>query len=159
MKPTPITAAGAKRLREELDQLKRVERPRITRAVSDARAHGDLKENAEYHAAREEQSFLEGRIAMLESALSTARIIDVTSVEAAGRVVFGSTVELEQLEEGRRMRFQIVGEIEADISAGRLSITSPIAKAVIGHEEGDTVEVKAPNGTTTYEIISIHYDS
>ncbi len=159
MKPTPITAGGARRLREELDQLKRVERPRITRAVAEARAHGDLKENAEYHAAREEQSFLEGRIAMLETALATARIIDAASVEAAGRVIFGSTVELEQLEEGHRMHFQIVGEVEADISAGRLSLTSPIAKAIISHEEGDTVEVKAPNGTTTYEIISIHYGS
>lgn len=151
----PITAAGAERLREELDRLKRVERPRVTKAIAEARAHGDLSENAEYHAAREEQSFLEGRIGMIEEALAGARIIDPASVDADGRVVFGSFVELKHSR--RKMSFQIVGEIEADISAGRLSLASPIARALVGREEGDSVEVKTPNGTDTYEILEVRY--
>lgn len=151
----PITAAGAERLRQELDRLKRVERPRITKAIAEARAHGDLSENAEYHAAREEQSFLEGRIGMVEEALASARVIDPASVDAGGRVVFGSFVELKHCR--RQLSFQIVGEIEADISAGRLSLASPIARALVGCEEGDSVEVKTPSGTDIYEILEVRY--
>ena len=150
-----ITTTGAERLRQELDRLKRIERPRVTSAIAEARAHGDLSENAEYHAAREEQSFLEGRISMIEDALASARIIDPATVGADGRVVFGSFVELEH--RGRRLSFQIVGEVEADISAGRLSLASPIARALIGREEGDSVEVKAPGGVDTYEILEVRY--
>ncbi|WP_347988588.1 transcription elongation factor GreA [Methylomonas sp. AM2-LC] len=153
----PLTVVGANKLRTELEELKSVVRPRIIQAISDARAHGDLKENAEYHAAREQQSFAEGRIAEIESKLSNANIIDVTKTDANGKVVFGATVEIEELETGKVVTYQIVGEDEASIKEGRISIGSPIARALIGKEVEDTVVVKAPGGNIEYEIISIQY--
>jgi transcription elongation factor GreA len=153
----PLTVVGANKLRAELEELKSVVRPRIIQAISDARAHGDLKENAEYHAAREQQSFAEGRIAEIESKLSNANIIDVTKTDANGKVVFGATVEIEELETGKVVTYQIVGEDEASIKEGRISIGSPIARALIGKEVEDTVVVKAPGGNIEYEIISIQY--
>lgn len=153
----PLTIVGAEKLRAELEELKSVVRPRIIAAISDARAHGDLKENAEYHAAREQQSFAEGRIAEIESKLSNAQIIDVTKLDANGKVVFGATVEIEDADTGKAVVYQIVGEDEADIKAGRISIGSPIARAMIGKEAGDTVIVKAPGGDVEYEVISIQY--
>jgi transcription elongation factor GreA len=134
-----------------------VVRPRIIQAISEAREHGDLKENAEYHAAREQQSFAEGRIAEIEGKLSNATIIDVTKTDANGRVVFGATVEIEEIETGNVVTYQIVGEDEANIKEGRISVGSPIARALIGKEEGDVVAVKAPGGTIEYEILSIAY--
>ena len=157
MNKVPLTIVGAEKLRAELEELKSVVRPRIIAAISDARAHGDLKENAEYHAAREQQSFAEGRIAEIESKLSNAQIIDVTKLDANGKVVFGATVEIEDADTGKAVVYQIVGEDEADIKAGRISIGSPIARAMIGKEAGDTVIVKAPGGDVEYEVISIQY--
>lgn len=157
MVKVPLTVAGANKLRAELEELKSVIRPRIIQAISDAREHGDLKENAEYHAAREQQSFAEGRIAEIESKLSNANIIDVTKTDAKGKVVFGATVEIEELETGKEVTYQIVGEDEASIKEGRISIGSPIARALIGKEVEDTVIVKAPGGNIEYEIISIKY--
>ncbi|MBS3952021.1 transcription elongation factor GreA [Methylicorpusculum oleiharenae] len=157
MNKVPLTIVGAEKLRAELEELKSVVRPRIIAAISDARAHGDLKENAEYHAAREQQSFAEGRIAEIESKLSNAQIIDVTKLDANGKVVFGATVEIEDADTGKSVVYQIVGEDEADIKAGRISIGSPIARAMIGKEAGDTVIVKAPGGDVEYEVISIQY--
>ncbi|MDO8845893.1 MAG: transcription elongation factor GreA [Methylicorpusculum sp.] len=157
MNKVPLTIVGAEKLRAELEELKSVVRPRIIAAISDARAHGDLKENAEYHAAREQQSFAEGRIAEIESKLSNAQIIDVTKLDANGKVVFGATVEIEDADTGKTVVYQIVGEDEADIKAGRISIGSPIARAMIGKEAGDTVIVKAPGGDVEYEVISIQY--
>ncbi|MGZ8227171.1 MAG: transcription elongation factor GreA [Methylococcaceae bacterium] len=157
MSKVPLTVAGANKLRNELDELKSVVRPRIIAAIAEARAHGDLKENAEYHAARDQQSFAEGRIAEIESKLSNAQIIDVTKLDANGKVVFGATVEIEDIESEKRVTYQIVGEDEASIKEGRISIGSPIARALIGKEAGDSAIVKAPAGNIEYEIITIQY--
>jgi len=157
MNKVPITVKGAEKLREELVNLKNVVRPRITAAIAEARAHGDLKENAEYHAAREQQSFAEGRLKEIEAKLSNCQIIDVTKVNANGKVVFGSTVELEEVDTGTFVTYQIVGEDEADIKQGRINITSPIARALIGKMEGDGVVVKAPGGDKEYEVVSVKY--
>ena len=157
MSKTPITARGAERLREQLNKMKTVDRPKISSAIAEARAHGDLNENAEYHAAREQQSFIEGRIATLESALANARIIDITSIQDDGKIVFGATVELLNLNDNKTVSYQIVGEVEADLNLGLISITSPIARALIGKEEGDIAEVKAPGGMVEYEIRTIKY--
>ena len=153
----PLTVVGANKLRAELEELKSVVRPRIIQAIAEAREHGDLKENAEYHAAREQQSFAEGRIAEIESKLSNANIIDVTKTDANGKVVFGATVEIEDVESAKVVTYQIVGEDEASIKDGRISVGSPIARALIGKEVEDTVIVKAPGGDIEYEIISIKY--
>lgn len=157
MQKSPMTAEGAQKLREELQRLKFVERPRITNAIAEARALGDLKENAEYHAAREQQSFTEGRIADIESKLATAEIIDVTKVNAQGRVVFGATVELMNLGTDEEVTYRIVGEDEADIKAGLVSINSPVARGLIGKREGDTVSVQVPSGAVEYEILAVRY--
>lgn len=157
MSKVPLTVKGAEKLRAELEELKSVVRPRIIAAIASAREHGDLKENAEYHAAREQQSFAEGRIAEIEGKLSNAQIIDVTKLDANGKVVFGATVEIEDLDSEKRVTYQIVGEDEANIKEGRISIGSPIARALIGKEVEDVVTVKAPAGNVDYEIISIKY--
>jgi transcription elongation factor GreA len=157
MSKAPITAKGAQELREQLKEFKTVDRPRISAAIAVARAHGDLSENAEYHAAREEQSFLEGRIGMIESALADAQIIDVKTLKAKNKVVFGATVDLVNVENDQEVTYQIVGEIEADIERFLISVTSPIARALIGKEVDDTVEVNAPSGTIEYEILKVRY--
>ena len=157
MSKTPMTVKGAEKLREQLHTLKTVDRPRITKAIAEARAHGDLSENAEYHAAREQQSFTEGRINAIESALAEAQIIDVTTIEAEGRVVFGATVDLINLATDKEVTYQIVGEEEADINEGLISITSPIARALVGKSEGDVVDVNAPSGVIEYEILEVKY--
>ena len=157
MNKVPLTVAGAKKLQEELQELKTVVRPRIIESIATAREHGDLKENAEYHAAREQQSFAEGRIGEIEGKLSNAQIIDVTSIDANGKVVFGATVEIEDIESEKKVTYQIVGEDEANIKAGRISIGSPIARALIGKEEEDVVTVNAPGGSKEYEILTIKY--
>ncbi len=157
MNQIPITAAGAERLKLELKQLKTVKRPAVIEAIATARDHGDLKENAEYHAAREEQGFIEGRIAELESTLSNSRIIDVTSLNASERVVFGCTVELIDVATDAELSYQIVGDIEADINQNRIAISSPIARALIGKEEGEDIIVDAPGGTMEYIITAVHY--
>lgn len=149
---------GAKRLRAELAHLKKVVRPRIIQAIAEARAHGDLKENAEYHAAREQQGFTEGRIQKLAGSLSHAQIIDPGKVDHGTRVVFGATVHLADEESGAEQVYQIVGELEADIQHNRLSISSPIARALIGKDEGDVVEVRAPGGIREFEIVSVTYN-
>ena len=155
----PLTLKGSERLKAELQRLKTEDRPQIIQAIATAREHGDLKENAEYHAAREQQSFCEGRIKELESNLSMAQIIDVTIVGAAnpGKVVFGATVELEDVESGNSITYQIVGDIEADIKHNRIAISSPIARAMIGKEEGDVAVVQAPGGVREYEIVAVSY--
>jgi len=157
MDKVPLTVTGADKLKQELEELKNVVRPRIIAAISEARAHGDLKENAEYHAAKEQQSFSEGRIADIEGKLSNAQIIDVTTVDAGGRVVFGATVEIEDIDTEEVFSYQIVGVDEADIKAGRISVSSPIARGLIGKEVEDVVLVKTPGGDKEYEIISILY--
>ena len=157
MNKVPMTVAGAKALEEELHRLKTVERPRIIAAISEARAHGDLSENAEYHAAKEQQSFMEGRIAEIESKLSNAQVIDPQTVKAEGRVVFGSTVTLYDADNETEVTYQIVGDDEADIEANKISINSPIARGLIGKEEGDEVEVQVPDGVRNYEILSVKY--
>lgn len=157
MSKVPLTSRGAEKLRDELQQLKSVKRPAVIKAIAEARAHGDLKENAEYHAAREQQSFIEGRINDIEGKLSNAQVIDVTLMAASGKVIFGATVELSDEDAGKQVTYQIVGEDEADIKANRISITSPIARALIGKEEGDTAEVKAPGGIKSYEILAVKY--
>ena len=157
MNQIPITAKGAERLKLELKELKSVKRPAIIEAIATAREHGDLKENAEYHAAREEQSFTEGRIAELESSLSNSQVIDITQINQSGRVVFGCTVDLIEVESEAEVTYQIVGDIEADISENRIAISSPIARALIGKEEGEEAIVEAPGGTREYEITTIHY--
>lgn len=154
---TPLTVAGADKLKEELRRLKSEERPRIVNAIAEARAHGDLKENAEYHAAREQQSFVEGRIREIEGKLSNAQVIDVTTLPKTGKVVFGVTVVLEATEDGASVTYKIVGEDEADIKQGMISVTSPIARALIGKDEGDLVTVRAPGGDTEYEILEVRY--
>ena len=157
MSRVPITLRGAEALRVELRQLKTEARPNVIKAIAEARAHGDLSENAEYHAAREQQGFIEGRIQELESKLSNAEIIDVTTVTAAGRVVFGATVDLEDEDSGTRVTYQIVGEDEANIKAQRISFNSPIARALVGKQQGDVVPVAAPGGTRSFEIIAVRY--
>jgi transcription elongation factor GreA len=151
-----MTLRGAERLRQELKQLKSEARPNVIKAIAEARAHGDLSENAEYHAAREQQSFIEGRINDIENRLSNCEVIDVTRLNATGRVVFGSTVQLEDPKGGSVM-YQLVGDDEANIKEGLLSVSSPIARALIGKSEGDVVDVAAPGGTRTYEIVSVRY--
>ncbi len=153
----PMTIAGAEKLREELLQLKTVARPQITAAIAEARAHGDLKENAEYHAAREQQSFTEGRIAEIEAKLAYAQIIDVTKLPPSDRVVFASTVLLTEEDSEEEKRYQIVGEDEADIKEGKISFSSPIARALIGKFVGDIVDVQTPGGLRTYEIVDVRY--
>ena len=158
MSKTPLTVRGAEKLREELNQLKGTDRPAVIKAIAEARAHGDLKENAEYHAAREQQGFIEGRIAEIESKLSNAQVIDVTALPATGKVVFGVTVVLSDEADGTEKTYQIVGEDEADIKAGRVSVQSPIARALIGKAEGDVVDVQAPGGQRAYEIVEVRYE-
>ena len=157
MNKVPMTVAGEQSLREELSQLKSVERPRVINAIAEAREHGDLKENAEYHAAREQQGFIEGRIQEIEAKLSMAQIIDVTKMPQTGKVIFGVTVELLNLDSDEEVRYQIVGEDEADIKAGKISVSSPIARALIGKEQGDTVVVRTPGGDVEYEISEVKY--
>jgi transcription elongation factor GreA len=157
MKRSPMTLRGAELLRTELKRLKSEDRPRVIKAIAEARSHGDLSENAEYHAAREQQGFIEGRIMEIEGRLGAAEIIDVASLPVTGRVVFGATVGLEDQGEGAAVTYQIVGEDEADIRSGRISVTSPIARALIGKVEGDVVDVTAPGKTTSYEIVSVKY--
>ncbi|MDM8569056.1 transcription elongation factor GreA [Thiotrichales bacterium HSG1] len=157
MKKTPITAQGAQKLRDELRNLKSVERVKIIQAIADARELGDLKENAEYHAAREQQSFTEGRIAELESKLATAEIIDIKKINADDKIVFGATVELMNIETEQEIAYQIVGDDEADIKANRISISSPIARALIGKQEGDIANVQAPGGNREYEVLKVKY--
>jgi transcription elongation factor GreA len=153
----PLTAKGAERLRAELKRLKTEDRPRIIAAIAEARSHGDLSENAEYHAAREQQSFIEGRNKDVEAHLSNSEIIDVTSISAGGKVVFGATVDLEDQDDGNKVVYQIVGDAEADIKTGLISVSSPIARALVGKNEGDIVDVVAPNGTRSYEIVAVKY--
>jgi transcription elongation factor GreA len=157
MSSVPITVFGAQLLKDELQRLKHVERPAVINAISEARAQGDLSENAEYDAAKERQSFIEGRIAELEGKLSAAQIIDPTLLDAEGRVVFASTVTLQDLESGDNVTYQIVGDDEADLKVSKISISSPIARALIGKYAGDEVEVQAPAGVRSYEIIEVHY--
>ena len=152
----PLTLRGIEKLREELKRLKSVERPAIVKAIAEARAHGDISENAEFHAAKEQQSFLEGRIAEIEHKLASAQVVDVTKVNAGGKVVFGATVKIAD-EAGKESRYQIVGEDEADSKSGLISINSPIARALIGTKEGDVVEVTAPGGTRELEILGVEY--
>lgn len=158
MSKTPMTIRGAERLREELNELKSVARPRVIAAIAEARAHGDLKENAEYHAAREQQGFIEGRIQEIEGKLSNAQIIDPTALNAGGKVVFGATVVLVEMDTEDEVTYQIVGEDEADIKQGRISVTSPVARALIGKEEGDIAQVQAPGGLREYEIVEVRYE-
>ena len=158
MNQIPLTAAGAERLKQELKELKSVKRPAVIEAIAVAREHGDLRENAEYHAAREEQGFIEGRIAEIESAVSNAQIIDVTKLPQNDRVVFGCTVELIDVNSDEEVTYQIVGDIEADISQNRIAISSPIARALIGKETGEDAVVDAPGGTMEYAITAIHYE-
>lgn len=155
--PIPITARGAERLREELQRLKSAERPAIIQAIKDAREKGDLSENAEYDAARERQGFIEGRIKELEGKLSSLQVIEPGTIDGGGRIVFGATIELEDLTAGARVRYQIVGDDEADIKAGMISVSSPIARALIGKMEGETVEVLAPGGKREYEVLDVSY--
>jgi transcription elongation factor GreA len=158
MKRSPLTLKGAERLRAELKRLKSEERPRVIQAIAEARAHGDLSENAEYHAAREQQSFIEGRIKDIEAFLSNSEIIDVSRLSPGDKVVFGATVHLEDVEDGSKVVYQIVGDPEADIKAGLISISSPIARALVGKSQGDVVDVVAPNGTRSYEIVAVRYE-
>jgi transcription elongation factor GreA len=153
----PITARGAEALRIELRKLKSEARPNVIKAIAEARAHGDLSENAEYHAAREQQGFIEGRIQELEGKLGNAEIIDVTQMQNTGKVIFGSTVDLEDEDNGTQVTYQIVGEDEADIKAGRISFSSPIARGLIAKSAGDSVEVTTPGGKRNYEIVAVRY--
>jgi transcription elongation factor GreA len=158
MSRSPMTTLGAQRLREELQRLKAHDRPRIIQAIAEARSHGDLSENAEYHAAREQQGFIEGRIAEIEGKLSNAQIIDVSTINANGKIVFGATVELLNMKTEQSVCYQIVGEDEADIKLNLISIRSPIARALIGKEAGDVVAVDAPGGKVEYEILGVRYE-
>ncbi|MCE2878592.1 MAG: transcription elongation factor GreA [Comamonadaceae bacterium] len=157
MPTLPITKRGAEKLKAELHQLKTVERPAVIAAIAEARAQGDLSENAEYDAAKDRQGFVEGRIQEIEGKLSAAQVIDPSEVDAGGKVVFGSTVELEDVSTGESVTYQIVGEDEADLKLGLINVSSPIARALIGKEEGDTAEVQAPGGIKRYEIVSVSY--
>ena len=157
MNKFPMTVLGAERLRDELHRLKTVERPRVINAIAEARAHGDLKENAEYHAAREQQSFTEGRILEIEGKLSASQVIDVTQIENTGKVIFGTTVKLINSKTEAEVTYKIVGEDEADIKDLKISISSPIARALIGKYQGDAVEVRTPDGVIEYEVIEVIY--
>lgn len=157
MAAIPLTVRGAERLKKELQHLKAVERPAVINAISEARAQGDLSENAEYDAAKEKQGFIEGRIAELEGKLSNAQIIDPASLDAEGRIVFGATVDLEDLESGDKVTYQVVGDDEADIRANMISVSSPIARALIGKSAGDVAEVQAPSGVREYEVLDVRY--
>jgi transcription elongation factor GreA len=157
MNKVPMTVAGEAALREELEHLKKVERPRISAAIADAREHGDLKENAEYHAAREQQSFAEGRIMEIEGKLAGAQVIDVTQIAKTGKVIFGTTVDLINIDSDETVTYRIVGEDEADVKNNLISVGSPIARALIGKEEGDVVVVRAPGGDIEYEIDQVHH--
>ncbi|MFC4298080.1 MAG: transcription elongation factor GreA [Castellaniella sp.] len=158
MSAIPLTARGAERLQAELHRLKTVERPEVINAIAEARAQGDLSENAEYDAARERQGFIEGRIQELEGTLSNAQIINPADLDVAGQAVFGATVEIEDLASGERLTYQIVGDLEADIRANMISVSSPVARALIGRSEGDVVEVRAPAGVREYEVCSVSYE-
>ena len=155
MKRTPMTLRGAEALRAELKKLKTQDRPTVIKAITEARGHGDLSENAEYHAAREQQGFIEGRISEIEGKLANAEVIEPSKLPNNGKVVFGAQVELEDQDNGERVRYQVVGEDEADIRAGRISVTSPIARALVGKSEGEVVQVAAPGGTRSYEILAV----
>jgi len=157
MATIPITKRGAEKLREELQRLKTVDRPGVINSIAEARAQGDISENAEYEAAKDRQGFIEGRIQDIEGKLSAAQIIDPSELDAGGKVVFGSTVELEEEKTGEAVKYQIVGEDEADLKLGLINVSSPIARALIGKEEGDTVEVQAPGGLKRYEIVAVSY--
>ena len=153
----PLTVTGAAKLRDELEQLKSVKRPAVIHAIAEARAHGDLKENAEYHAAREQQSFIEGRIKLLEGELSNAQLIDVSTITAGDRIVFGATVELADADSGDEVTYKIVGDLESDIKQGFISISSPVARAMIGKHEGDSITIEAPAGNREFDIIAVRY--
>ena len=153
----PLTIQGAQRLRAELEELKSVKRPAVINAIAEARAHGDLKENAEYHAAREQQGFIEGRIKQLEAELSHAQVIDVSKLNAGSRIVFGAVDELADTDTDEETRYQIVGDLEADIKQGLIAVSSPVARALIGKHEGDSVTIEAPGGTREYEIVGVSY--
>jgi transcription elongation factor GreA len=157
MATIPLTKRGAEKLKAELHQLKTIERPGVINAIAEARSHGDLSENAEYDAAKDRQGFIEGRIKEIESKLAAAQIIDPAQLQAGGKVVFGATVELEEEASGESVRYQIVGEDEADLKQGLINISSPIARALIGKESGDTAEVQAPGGLKRYEIVAVQY--
>ena len=157
MNRVPMTVAGEAALREELERLKKIDRPRITDAIAEARAHGDLKENAEYHAAREQQSFNEGRIMEIEGKLGNAQVSDITTIPKSGKVIFGATIDLINLESNETVTYRIVGEDEADVKGNMISVTSPIARALVGKEEGDVVVVRAPGGDIEYEIDQVHH--
>jgi len=157
MATIPITKRGAEKLREELQRLKTVDRPGVINSIAEARAQGDISENAEYEAAKDRQGFIEGRIQDIEGKLSAAQIIDPSELDAGGKVVFGSTVELEEEKTGEAVKYQIVGEDEADLKLGLINVSSPIARALIGKEEGDTAEVQAPGGLKRYEIVAVSY--
>jgi transcription elongation factor GreA len=158
MKRTPMTLRGAEALRAELKRLKTEARPTVIKAIAEARGHGDLSENAEYHAAREQQGFIEGRIGEIETKLANAEVIDPSKLTNTGKVVFGAVVELEDQDDGSRVVYQMVGEDEADIRAGRISITSPIARALVGKSESDVVDVSAPGGIRSYEIVTVRFE-
>ena len=158
MNKIPMTADGAVQLKEELQNLKSIERPRIVSAIKEAREKGDLKENAEYHAAREEQSFMEGRIKDIEAKLSKAHVIDIKAMPVSTKVIFGSTVLLINLDDGKKVTYKLVGEDEADLKIEKISITSPLARALIGKDQGDVIELKMPNGITEYEISKVKYE-
>ena len=158
MNKIPMTADGAVQLKEELQGLKSIERPRIVSAIKEAREKGDLKENAEYHAAREEQSFMEGRIKDIEAKLSKAHVIDIKTMPVSTKVIFGSTVLLINLDDGKKVTYKLVGEDEADLKLGKISITSPLARALIGKNQDDVIELKMPNGITEYEISRVKYE-
>ncbi len=158
MSKNPLTARGAERLRRELERLKSVDRPQVIEAIAEARGHGDLKENAEYHAAREQQGFIEGRISEIEGKLANAEVIDVSTLQGNSKVVFGATVELFDLDTEQEVTYQIVGDGEANIDEGLISVSSPIARALIGKQEGDVAQVAAPGGEREYEIVGIRYE-
>ncbi|HEX7719048.1 MAG TPA: transcription elongation factor GreA [Woeseiaceae bacterium] len=158
MNKFPMTVRGAELLRDELKKLKSEDRPQVIKAIAEARAHGDLKENAEYHAAKEQQGFIEGRIKEIEAKLSNIQVIDVTAVDARGKIIFGSTVELLDEQSGQKIVYRIVGEDEADLKQGLISFTSPIARALIGKNEGDEVRFSAPGGEKHYEVIEVRYE-
>tara|TARA_B100001996_G_scaffold6251_1_gene5309 strand:- start:5078 stop:5554 length:477 start_codon:yes stop_codon:yes gene_type:complete len=157
MNKVPMTAEGAEQLKEELQNLKSKERPKIVLAIKEAREKGDLKENAEYHAAREQQSFVEGKIKDIEAKLSNAQIIDIKTIPASNKIIFGSTVTLINIDDDKKVVYKLVGEDEADLKQGKISITSPLSRSLIGKEEGDTIELKMPEGTIEYEIIEVEY--
>ena len=157
MAKIPMTVEGSERLKAELQRLKSVDRPAVIQSIAEARAQGDLSENADYDAAKERQGFIEGRISDLESKLANAQVIDPAGIDADGRVVFGATVEIEDLDNGERNAYQIVGDDEADIKQGKISVNSPIARALIGKSEGDAVEVQAPGGVRNYEVVQVRY--